>query len=123
MCILAFWLYYERIIYAEEAFLDAKFGEEFRNWATTTPTFIPRLRNWRPPSLPFSWKNVLKREYSGLLGIVVAFTLFEVLGDGLAEGEWQFGPGWIVWFGAGLFAYLVLLVLKRKTALLTVAGR
>jgi protein-S-isoprenylcysteine O-methyltransferase Ste14 len=65
--ILAFWIYYERIMFAEEEFLRKKFGEEYEKWANKTPAFFPRLKNWVPNVLPFSIRNVLKREYSGSL--------------------------------------------------------
>ena len=43
---LAFWIYYERIMFAEEAFLRQKFGETYRRWAATTPSPpSPRTRS------------------------------------------------------------------------------
>ncbi len=59
--ILCFILFYERIIFAEEAFLREKFAAAFGAWAAGTPAIIPRFRNWRAPSLPFSWKSALRR--------------------------------------------------------------
>jgi len=60
--VLAFWLYYERIIFAEEAYLRTKFGAEYLDWAERTPVFVPRFRNYQKSNLPFSLKNVLRRE-------------------------------------------------------------
>lgn len=37
--ILLFWLYYERIIFAEEEYLRNKFGDEYLEWASKTPAF------------------------------------------------------------------------------------
>jgi len=82
---LLFWLYYERIIFAEEEFLKNKFGNVFTEWAEKTPAFIPSFKNWQPSSLEFSIKNVLKREYSGFFGLVVTFTLIEVIEDYLTR--------------------------------------
>lgn len=42
--VLAFWLYYERITFAEEEFLRKKYGDIFVEWASRTPVFLPRLR-------------------------------------------------------------------------------
>ena len=39
--VLAFWLYYERVIFAEEAYLRDKFGAEYLSWADRTP--IPTI--------------------------------------------------------------------------------
>ena len=41
--IMCFWMYYERIIFAEENFLLNKYGEPYINWASSTPIFLPRL--------------------------------------------------------------------------------
>ena len=35
--ILSFWLYYERIMFAEEEFLSRRFRAEFEEWAARTP--------------------------------------------------------------------------------------
>src|SRR2546422_497608 len=69
--VLAFWLYYERIMFAEEAFLRQKFGETYQRLAATTPAFFPRFGQWRKPSLPFSWRNVMRREYTALMLLIL----------------------------------------------------
>ena len=68
--VFAFWLYYERIMIAEEAFLRERFGERFDAWADRTPAFIPSLRRWTRPRLAFSLRKVLRKEYNGLLAVV-----------------------------------------------------
>ena len=68
---LLFGIYYERIMFAEEAFLRRKFGGEFEDWAAATPAFWPRISQWRRPALPFSFRNVLRREYSGLAVVIL----------------------------------------------------
>ncbi len=45
---LIFWIYYERIIYAEEQFLRKKFGDKYLCWASKTPIFIPyKFKNYQ----------------------------------------------------------------------------
>jgi len=51
--ILAFWLYYERIIMVEEAFLQKQFGKEYEDYLDQTPAFIPNFKLWKPNILPF----------------------------------------------------------------------
>jgi len=123
ICILAFWLYYERIMFAEEEFLRRKFGKSFEQWASKTPAFIPNVKNWTPANLPFSWRNVLKREYSGFFAIIASFTLLEVLGDVVVSGKIEFDLTWAIIFLLGLTTYLVLRTLKKKTSILVVEGR
>ncbi len=121
--VLAFWVYYERIMFAEEAYLEAKFGEAFREWTKRTPAFIPRLSAWQPPALPFCWRTVLKREHTGILWITLAFALVDFLADGISEGHWRLDPTWGVALALGAAAYVVLLTLKKKTSVLAVEGR
>lgn len=121
--ILAFWIYYERIMFAEEEFLRGRFGKEYEKWANQTPAFLPRLRNWIPNILPFSLRNVLKREYSGLFAVIVSFTFLEIIGDIFVEGEIDFDPMWVTFFVIGTVTYLGLRTLKKKTGFLKVAGR
>jgi protein-S-isoprenylcysteine O-methyltransferase Ste14 len=120
---LVFWLYYERIMLAEEEFLRRKFGAAYEQWAAATPAFIPRLRGWRAPPLPFSVRNVLRREYSGVFGVVATFALLEAVGDFFATGRVGVDPLWAGLFGATLVLYLVLRFLKRSTSVLRVDGR
>lgn len=121
--ILAFWLYYERIMLAEEQFLRTEFGDAFREWAEKTPAFIPRLRDWKKPELPFSVKNVLKREYTGFFVIVTSFTFLKVLGNIFTKGRLIIETTWILAFIAGLLIFLILRTLKKKTRFLNVEGR
>ena len=121
--ILAFWLYYERIIFAEEEFLYNNFGDLFLEWAAKTHTFIPIFKNWRKPAHSFSFKNILKREYTGFFQIIALFTIIEIVGDILVEGKLELDSIWLIFFIIGLITYLVLLTLKRKTKILNLEGR
>ncbi len=121
--ILIFEVYYERIMFAEEEFLRGRFGEDYENWARNTPAFFPHLRKWKKPQLPFSARNVLKREYSGFFAMICSFTFIDVL----LNLEAKQGPApnlfWRVAMAAGLVIYIVLRTLKKKTRLLSVDGR
>lgn len=123
ICILSFCLYYERIMFAEEEFLREKFGKQFEQWACRTPAFTPSFKNWVPASLPFSWRNVLKREYSGFFAIIAVFAILEVVGDLVVEGRVVFDLMWAIILAIGLTTYLVLRTMKKKTAILSVEGR
>ncbi len=119
---LAFWLYYERIILAEEAYLRGKFGEEYLRWAEKTPVFFPRFANWQPSSMAFSVRTVLKREYSGFFGIIATFTFLEVVGDLFVLGRFELDPMWVCIFTVGLCVYLTLRTMKKR-GMLSVEGR
>lgn len=121
LLVLAFWLYYERIILAEEEFLRQKFTEEFDVWAARTPTLVPRFSQWIWPATPFSWRRVLRKENSGLLGIAAAYFVLAAVRD-LASGRpvsWE-SPWAVLLVLAGL-TYGVLRTLKRRTSWLRTA--
>jgi protein-S-isoprenylcysteine O-methyltransferase Ste14 len=120
---LAFWLYYERIMFAEEEFLRRKFGDVYLQWAASTPAFIPRLRRWKTANLPFSLRTVLRREYPGLFGIIASFYALNVYERLALQRQEGVEPLWTGIFLAGLAVFLVLRTLKRKTTLLAVEGR
>jgi protein-S-isoprenylcysteine O-methyltransferase Ste14 len=121
--VLIFWLYYERIAFAEEEFLRRKFGDEYLEWANKTPAVVPRFRNWKSPEIGFSLKTALKKEYSGIFGIIAVFTLFEIIGDVFFEKKFVFDWMWIILFFTGLIAYLILMYIKKRTNFFNVEGR
>ena len=120
---LAFWLYYERIVAAEEAFLRQKFGDAFDAWAQRTPTFIPKITAWTKPSLPFSLRNVLKREYTALALVVLCHTMIEAIEHPVVEHQFIYEPFWATLLTVTLIAYFLLRYLKRHSTLLQVEGR
>ncbi|TWT47172.1 Isoprenylcysteine carboxyl methyltransferase (ICMT) family protein [Botrimarina hoheduenensis] len=120
---LAFWLYYERIMFAEEDFLRNKFGEKFSAWVAATPGFIPNPLLWRRPELPFSLRNVLKREYTGLALVVVLHTGIEALEHFVIERNVPIETFWVTLLATTGVAYFVLRSLRRHSKVLQVEGR
>lgn len=117
---LLYWLYYERIMFAEEHFLREKFGAQYTSWADHVPSFIPRFKNFQPPKYTFSWKKVLKKEKNGLVALFILFCFFNFLGKWIEQDA---AFDWYDWFIliACIFtvlAYLVLKYLKKRTTLL-----
>jgi hypothetical protein len=121
--ILAFWLYYERIISAEERFLSSKFGDEFKHYAQSVPPFVPKLSGWIKPEMGFSLKTVLRREYSSYFAMIVSLWMMEFLGDLLSEHMIEIDPYWSALLLISGLVYLSLRTLKKKTRVLDVEGR
>lgn len=113
--ILAFWLYYERIMFAEEAFLRNKFGDEFLTWAQNTPAFIPRFRDYKKPDLIFSWRKMLRKEYNGFFGVIAAMFILETYGEIILKGNLELDPLWAILLSLGFIAWVTLRILKKKT--------
>lgn len=85
---LAFWIYYERIILAEEAHLEDQFGDKFHEWKDRTPVFFPNLFRWNPPAQSFRWARAIRREYHSLTAAALVMILLDVLQADLTEGDW-----------------------------------
>jgi len=126
---LMYWLYYERIMMAEEAFLLNKFGNTYREWAATTPAFIPRLIGFRSPSVSFSLRSVFRREYSGWLAVVVGWAYVDFLkgmasGDSVSNAALAYSwPNWRIPLLSVLALTLLLRTLKHHTGFLSEEGR
>jgi protein-S-isoprenylcysteine O-methyltransferase Ste14 len=118
-----FWLYYERIMFAEEQFLRKKFGQTYLDWANATPAFFPKLSLYRRAKLVFSLKNVLKRENNGFFNLVFVMTLFRTVGFAVTEKRFCLDKPWIIIFSASAFIFILIRVLKKCTKVLDVEGR
>ena len=114
--ILAFWLYYERIMFAEEAFLRKKFDDEYLTWANNTPAFIPRFKNYRKPDAPFSVKKVLRKEYNGFFTIIISMFILEEIGAIIINGKFEFDLQWIILASLCFIAWATLRTIKNRTA-------
>ena len=118
--VLAFWLYYERIIATEEAFLTEKFGDEYLRWAAERPCFIPNFSKWQQPSRDFSVRTVLKKEYCGVFGITTGFFLMHLAQHVVVDRRFYLDTSWTVIFLFGLAVFVTLRLLRKKTNLLRV---
>ena len=123
LVVLTFWVYYERIMLAEETYLRGVFGEAFTAWAERTPAFIPRLSGWRPAELPFSGRVVVRREHSSCFAIIVTFAAMVYGRDLLAGEPFRWHVPVAVLLLVGLAAFLLAVFLTRRTRLLEVEGR
>jgi len=118
IAVLAFALYYERIMLAEEEALRRKFGNAYDQWAGKVPAFIPRFKKWQQPATPFYFRSILKKEYTGFMEIPVAFAALELAGNWLVRRKLEISPAWIVMLAVGLVTYVTLRTLKKTTRVL-----
>jgi protein-S-isoprenylcysteine O-methyltransferase Ste14 len=114
VCVMAFALYYERIMLAEEKFLASRFQGAFREWAERTPAFFPSPGRWRRSRVKFSWRMVLRREYSGFFAIVVTFTFLDVMRGYFERGWIRLEPAWAVFLAVGTAIYIILRWAKKS---------
>lgn len=121
--VMCFWMYYERIIFAEENFLRQKYGAPYLEWTQRTPIFLPKLGAWERPDLACSFRNVLKREYSGFFALFFSFALFDFCENFVRYETFELSLFWMyALIGSGVVTF-ILRTLKKKTRLLHVRGR
>lgn len=115
--VLIYWIYYERIMFAEEQFLRRKFGDVYLEWSKKTPAFIPSTKNYSSPSISFSWKKALKKEKNGFAAIFLVFFMFRAIGDYINTGGLVLNS-WLAYSAAITFIlYFILKYLKRYTTM------
>ena len=120
---LLYWLYYERIMLAEEMHLTRSYGDKYLSWASSVPAFIPSLKLFKPAVIPLSWKTVLTREENGVLAAVISFFYVDTLIDVRITGEPIVTTAELIVLGATVVIVLVIRFLKKKTSVLWEEGR
>lgn len=115
--LLALVMFYERVIFAEEQFLQRKFRAAFESWAAKTPALWPRFSNWRPPAMPFSIRYVLRRENSTFFAVILSFFTLETAGTIVVEGTYRPDWIWVVVVVISAAIYIVLKILKKANVL------
>ena len=120
---LLYWVYYERIMFAEERFLERKFGQQYLEWASKLPAFIPKFSQFKKSNIPFSLVSVLRREYSGVLATVIGFVFVLLLRNFFEGNKVLVSESWLNVLAITTLVSLVLRTLKRSTSLLDEEGR
>lgn len=120
---LLYWLYYERIMFAEEQFLRRKFGDIYDKWSETVCSFIPVTFKFIPSKLPFSIINVLKREYNSFVNIFLIFTLLDLFRNYFLSGRIYFTKTWLYLSASAIIIWFVIRTIQKLTNWLEVDGR
>ncbi len=115
---LLFWLFYERIMFAEERFLERKFGQDYIDWSMKVPPFWPSRKNFIKTEIPFSIKTIMRREYSGVTAAIVGFVFVSFLRDWFTTGQPHFKMAYGIILIIGLSISFVFRTLKHNTTVL-----
>ena len=121
--ILVYWLYYERIMFAEEQFLRKKFGEAYDKWSEKVGSFIPYSFRYISTKLGFSVRNVLKREYNSFVNIFVIFILLDLVRNYFLSGKFYLTGMWIYLGVPAGIIWLIIRTIHKSTRWLEVEGR
>jgi protein-S-isoprenylcysteine O-methyltransferase Ste14 len=110
-------------MFAEERFLQNKFGKDYINWASTKPAFIPRFSNYVKSQVPFSFKSVLRREYSGVLATVIGFVFVEIVRNYFTRDCLYISNDFLIVLLVAFVVSIVLRTIKKTTTFLQEEGR
>ncbi len=120
---LVYWLYYERIMFAEEQFLRRKFGDIYDKWSESVSSIFPYSFKYIPSNLTFSIRNVLKREYNSFVNIFVIFIILDLFRNYFLSERIYFTRMWICLFVAAGLIWLILRTIHKRTKWFVVEGR
>ena len=124
---LVYWLYYERIMFAEERYLEREFGDTYREWSLKVPAFLPAFRKFEKGDISFSMRSVLRREYSGFFALVLgfvaidyirAYVLWKEFGTGCCLNSFPIRPSLIILIVAFVIT-ITLRTLKHHSKILS----
>jgi len=121
--ILIYWLYYERIMFAEEQFLRKKFGEAYDRYSEKVRAVLPRFRGFYKPALPFSFKSILRREYNSFVNIFIIFVLLDLFRNYFLSERIYLMPIWIYIGIPAVLIWIIIRLIFKKTSLLNDDGR
>ena len=118
-----FWVYYERIISAEENFLQDKFGPAYEEWANETPVFWPKMKDFKENVIPFTYMNVIYREKETLVFSILSLLLINTFAHYVMQGVLT-ADDWLIGSSALLvIAYIVIRQVGKSTDTFKVEGR
>jgi protein-S-isoprenylcysteine O-methyltransferase Ste14 len=121
--VLVYWLYYERIMFAEEQYLRRKFGDIYDKWSETVAPIIPVSFSYIPAKLHFSVRNVLKREYNSFLNLFMIFTFLDLFRNYFLSERVYLTDMWIYLFASALVIWLTVRTIHKLTKWFEVEGR
>lgn len=116
---LAYWLYYERIMYAEETFLINKYGKEYEEYSMNVNAFWPALGKWTRPNNSYSFIKIIRQEKAGILNLFLVLFIFKQLAHYFMEGNFELQLNFFTYaFAASIGWYIIIKLLQKTTSVL-----
>jgi protein-S-isoprenylcysteine O-methyltransferase Ste14 len=108
---------YVSIVAAEEAFLQGKFGDAYRDYCKRVNRWIPRWRGWSQSvaGMRFNWRRVLVKEYNTTFVLVFALAVVKFWADYRVRGPAALPSGTALLFAfvGWLCIYVCVRALKK----------
>lgn len=111
--VFIYWVYYERIMLAEEEFLLNKFKGKYEDYAENVPAFFPNFKQWSRPILPFSFKKVFIQERSGILNLFLVIFIMRIIGEWSRGSVMDVEPYWLFLLLFALLWYVTSKILQK----------
>ena len=118
VCIFIMIYMYNIIINHEEFFLKNKFKDEFMSWKKITPKLIPNFFIYKKSSNKFNYKSLLRREYSGLLAILICIAYIDILKTYISSTYLVINNNLLYLIIAMITISLILKYLRKNTTIL-----
>ena len=118
---LFFFFQYERIILIEERFLEKKYGDKYREFLENTPLFLPNFFKYKKSQNSFSFKSIIRQEYSSTLSTICGFIYIDFLMNILFSNSLQYlvVENYIKILSISVIITLILKIIKSYTKILS----
>jgi len=117
--VFLYWVYYERIMFAEEQFLRRKFGQKYIDWAAQTPAFIPCFKKWKKNALALNLKKAIRQEKTGFFLLTLVMYILNLVGQFTEKQEIEYLNFWGYLAILGIVSYGFIKFLQKATTVLT----
>ena len=118
ICLVIMISMYNIIINHEEFFLKNKFKDEFLSWKKITPKLIPNFFIYKKSSIKFNYKSLLRREYSGLLAILICIAYIDTLQTYISSSHLLISNNLLYLIITMITISLILKYLRKNTTIL-----
>ncbi len=113
-----FWLYYERIMFAEEEYIRNLYGDAYVEWASRTPAFWPAFTKWKKPALKFSWVKIIRQEKAGILNLFLIMMVFNFINQYYFTDTVNIYNYASYLFAGSVVWYIIIKVIQKTTSVL-----
>lgn len=120
---LLFWIYYERIMFAEEQFLRGKFNTMYLNWALKLRLLFPIFHYLIVQKYILVGRKYLRKEKNGLAALFFIFWIFYILRNYLMGKVILDYSFWTLAMVICILLYFILKIIKQNTNWLDEAER
>lgn len=97
--LLLYGIYFERVIFAEERFMERKYGNQYVEWSLHVPAFIPVLSRFQKGLFKISLSSVIFRESPVWILTAFGYAWIDVLRNYFTFGEFSLHRFSVYFFG------------------------